>query len=62
MFLHDGFWQPMDTFKDKMAFDSMDARGDCPWMLWKLEGAAQRARARRLHAVEAPGPRHDAQA
>jgi glucose-1-phosphate cytidylyltransferase len=63
MFRHDGFWQPMDTFKDKMAFDGMDARGECPWMLWKLDGAAQHSPARRvLHAVEAAGPRHDAQA
>jgi glucose-1-phosphate cytidylyltransferase len=30
-----GFWQSMDTFKDKLAFDGMDSRGDCPWMLWK---------------------------
>jgi glucose-1-phosphate cytidylyltransferase len=30
-----GFWRPMDTFKDKMAFDQMDGRGDCPWMVWK---------------------------
>jgi glucose-1-phosphate cytidylyltransferase len=32
---YNGFWQPMDTFKDKQAFDAMDARGDCPWMVWK---------------------------
>jgi glucose-1-phosphate cytidylyltransferase len=25
----------MDTFKDKITFDRMEARGDCPWMLWK---------------------------
>lgn len=35
VFRYKGFWQPMDTFKDKMAFDSMDGRGECPWMLWK---------------------------
>jgi glucose-1-phosphate cytidylyltransferase len=34
-FRYDGFWQAMDTFKDKMAFDGMHARGECPWMLWK---------------------------
>ena len=38
MFRYDGFWQAMDTFKDKMAFDSMHARGECPWMLWKQNG------------------------
>lgn len=29
-----GFWQCMDTFKDKINFDRMEARGNCPWMLW----------------------------
>jgi glucose-1-phosphate cytidylyltransferase len=29
-----GFWQCMDTFKDKITFDRMEARGDCPWMVW----------------------------
>ncbi|HVW69540.1 MAG TPA: sugar phosphate nucleotidyltransferase [Steroidobacteraceae bacterium] len=29
-----GFWQCMDTFKDKISFDRMEARGQCPWMLW----------------------------
>ncbi len=32
---HHGFWQSMDTFKDKIAFDRMEARGECPWMVWK---------------------------
>lgn len=30
----DGFWQCMDTFKDKISFDRMEAQGKCPWMLW----------------------------
>jgi glucose-1-phosphate cytidylyltransferase len=34
-FRWDGFWQSMDTFKDKISFDRMEARGDCPWMIWK---------------------------
>ena len=25
----------MDTFKDKITLDRMEARGDCPWMVWK---------------------------
>ena len=37
VFRYDGFWQAMDTFKDKMAFDRMHARGECPWMLWKQD-------------------------
>ncbi len=32
---HPGFWAAMDTFKDKITFDRMEARGDCPWMVWK---------------------------
>jgi glucose-1-phosphate cytidylyltransferase len=32
---HLGFWRSMDTFKDKITLDRMEARGDCPWMLWK---------------------------
>ncbi len=32
---HDGFWQSMDTFKDKITFDRMEAQGICPWMLWR---------------------------
>jgi glucose-1-phosphate cytidylyltransferase len=34
-FRWDGFWQCMDTFKDKISFDRMEARGECPWMVWK---------------------------
>jgi glucose-1-phosphate cytidylyltransferase len=30
-----GFWQCMDTFKDKITFDRMEAQGNCPWMVWK---------------------------
>lgn len=30
-----GFWQQMDTLKDKMAYDQRAGRGDCPWMVWK---------------------------
>lgn len=29
-----GFWQCMDTLKDKITFDRMDARGPCPWKVW----------------------------
>jgi glucose-1-phosphate cytidylyltransferase len=35
VYRHHGFWQSMDTFKDKITFDRMEARGDCPWMIWK---------------------------
>ena len=35
VYRHDGFWRAMDTFKDKITLDRMEARGDCPWMVWK---------------------------
>ncbi len=35
---HEGFWACMDTFKDKQAFDDMNARGDTPWAVWKSDG------------------------
>ena len=31
---HGGFWAAMDTFKDKIAFDRMNGRGDTPWKVW----------------------------
>jgi glucose-1-phosphate cytidylyltransferase len=37
----DGFWQCMDTFKDKITFDRMEARGQCPWMNWQRHPAAR---------------------
>ena len=35
VFRYRGFWQPMDTFKDKITYDRMEGRGECPWMVWK---------------------------
>ncbi|HKU15976.1 MAG TPA: sugar phosphate nucleotidyltransferase [Steroidobacteraceae bacterium] len=32
---YNGFWQPMDTFKDKINFDRMDGKGECPWKVWQ---------------------------
>ena len=33
-FRWNGFWQCMDTFKDKITLDRMVGRGTCPWMVW----------------------------
>jgi glucose-1-phosphate cytidylyltransferase len=30
-----GFWRSMDTFKDKITLDRMEAQGSCPWMVWR---------------------------
>ena len=32
---HEGFWHAMDTFKDKITLDRLEAQGNCPWMVWK---------------------------
>lgn len=32
---HDGFWQNMDTFKDKLQLDEMVSRGHAPWQVWQ---------------------------
>jgi len=37
VFRYRGFWKAMDTFKDKIDFDRMEGRGECPWMLWKQD-------------------------
>jgi glucose-1-phosphate cytidylyltransferase len=34
-FRHDGFWQPMDTLRDKNHLEQLWAGGNAPWKLWK---------------------------
>jgi len=31
---YDGFWQPMDTFKDKMVLDQLQLQESIPWEVW----------------------------
>jgi glucose-1-phosphate cytidylyltransferase len=31
---HDGFWQPMDTLRDKMVLEKLWASGQAPWAIW----------------------------
>lgn len=33
-YLHDGFWQPMDTLRDKNYLESLWASGNPPWKSW----------------------------
>ena len=40
---YDGFWQCMDTFRDKQILDELEASGDAPWRLWKNGHANARA-------------------
>jgi glucose-1-phosphate cytidylyltransferase len=32
---HEGFWAPMDTFKDRQALVEMYQRGERPWAVWE---------------------------
>ncbi len=31
---HQGFWQPMDTMRDKMHLEALWSDGDAPWKVW----------------------------
>ena len=33
-FRHAGFWQPMDTLRERMLLDSLWASGNAPWKIW----------------------------
>lgn len=32
---HDGFWQPMDTLRDKILLEELWLSGKAPWHIWK---------------------------
>jgi glucose-1-phosphate cytidylyltransferase len=32
---HDGFWQPMDTLRDKLYLDKLWNSGKAPWKIWE---------------------------
>jgi glucose-1-phosphate cytidylyltransferase len=34
-FQHQGFWQPMDTLRDKMYLEELWATGTAPWKVWQ---------------------------
>jgi glucose-1-phosphate cytidylyltransferase len=33
-FRHEGFWQPMDTLREKMVLERLWQAGDAPWKVW----------------------------
>jgi len=33
-FKHDGFWQPMDTLRDRMYLDGLWTSAEAPWKIW----------------------------
>ena len=34
-FAHEGFWQPMDTLRDKQHLNALWDSGAAPWKLWQ---------------------------
>ena len=34
-FAHSGFWQPMDTLREKNHLEELWANGEAPWKVWK---------------------------
>jgi glucose-1-phosphate cytidylyltransferase len=34
VFRHTGFWQPMDTLRDKNHLEELWASGNAPWKVW----------------------------
>jgi glucose-1-phosphate cytidylyltransferase len=42
-FAYDGFWQSMDTFKDKQQLDELYASGHAPWEIWRRNGNGRHA-------------------
>jgi glucose-1-phosphate cytidylyltransferase len=32
---HEGFWQPMDTLREKNLLESLWASGKAPWKVWE---------------------------
>ncbi len=34
VFKHDGFWQPMDTLRDKRRLEALWSGGNAPWKIW----------------------------
>tara|TARA_A100001011_G_C13884895_1_gene664512 strand:- start:119 stop:679 length:561 start_codon:yes stop_codon:yes gene_type:complete len=33
-YFHDGFWQPMDTLRDKIALEELWEKQNAPWKVW----------------------------
>jgi glucose-1-phosphate cytidylyltransferase len=34
-FRHTGFWQPMDTLRDKVLLEELWQTGKAPWKVWQ---------------------------
>src|SRR5690242_5641708 len=41
-FEYDGFWQSMDTFKDRQQLEEIYTRGNAPWQVWNEDPSVSR--------------------
>jgi glucose-1-phosphate cytidylyltransferase len=41
-YLHRGFWQPMDTMREKAYLEELWSSGNAPWKTWERKGAGGR--------------------
>ena len=53
---YDGFWESMDTFKDKQHLESLYAGGVAPWEVWKTNGRSPHADSRAYVVLAAVPP------
>src|SRR5262245_31696967 len=52
---HDGFWQAMDTLKDKTSLDAMYESGQRPWQIWDSGPPQDRSRAATVSWLRSSG-------
>jgi glucose-1-phosphate cytidylyltransferase len=51
-YTYDGFWMPMDTFKDRTRLEEMHGAGRAPWQIWRQQEPREGApRSRRPSAA-----------
>ena len=54
-FRHEGFWQPMDTLREKQLLESLWASGKAPWKIWEPNsGSSARSSSPEPRAFSAP--------
>ena len=51
---YDGFWQAMDTFKDRQRLEQLYAEGHAPWEVWKTSVAGEDRRSSATRTLLAP--------
>jgi glucose-1-phosphate cytidylyltransferase len=51
---YDGFWMPMDTFKDRQRLEEMHVAGRAPWEIWRTKTAAPARPWESSHAAHVP--------